>query len=204
MSNYTIPSSVDVKSSLSDGRIDVYNPSGSNYVVITAPSSLSGNVDFTLPSTAGTTGQYLQRTGPTSLGWGTPSVFSNAPFPYTAITRRAGSTTENFNITSTTFQNASYVPFPGTSVYGGIPPSSIIVIIGTSDDLTTAQIRVLDLTNVTTIASATTSTFATDAVNLFNLGTISNVPASSAVWQFQVRRESGAGTVRMYGYAIWG
>ena len=203
MSNYNIPSSVDVKSSTTPGTINVYNPSGTNYVSVTAPTTLSGNVDFTLPSTAGTVGQYLRRTGPTSLGWGTPSIFPNSPFPMVTITVR-NSATSFLRTTSTTFESAGYFLFPGTAAYGGNPPSSINVLTGSNGNNTDGEFRVVDVTNSTTIAQATSPKYPEETINFFSLGTLSNVSSTPAVWHLQVRLVSGAATVRIYSYMVWG
>jgi hypothetical protein len=204
MSNYNIPSSVDVKSSTTPGTINVYNPSGTNYVSVTAPTTLSGNVDFTLPSTAGTVGQYLRRTGPTSLGWGTPSIFPNSPFPMVTITVR-NSTTSFVRTTNALFESACYFPFPGTSAYGGNPPSSIIVLTGSNGVNTYGTYRVTDVTNSTTIAQATTTEYPDpNVVNFFSLGTLSNVSSTPAVWHLQVKRDFGESNMWLYGFMIWG
>lgn len=54
------------------GQIDLSD--GTNSVQVRAPTGLAGNVDFTLPTTVGTTGFFLSRTGPTSTGWATTGL----------------------------------------------------------------------------------------------------------------------------------
>jgi hypothetical protein len=201
MSNYTLISPIDIKSSSTTGTINVYNPSGSNYVSIVAPSSLSTNVDFTLPSTTGETGQYLQRTGPNSLGWSTLPGGSNYILPISSIilpTAIPGFT--YIQTTSGTFVNATYFIFPGTTAIGSDTPS--FIFIGGSNGINTFhQIRILDITNSTTIVTSPTLGPGSGLI-IYNVGTLNNLSTSSAVWQIQMRRVSGASNTRFHSFYI--
>jgi hypothetical protein len=201
MSNYTLTSPIDVKSTAVTGSILVYNPSGTNYVNVTAPTSLAGNVDFTLPSTVGTTGQYLQRTGASSLGWANGNA-TNYPFPYNALTL---ATTSTALITTTSTTNVSYAQFifPGTTALNGNTPR-LLMTLGSNSATTTIGITVSDITNATTVATITTGTFVAGAPTVFNVTPLSNLSTTASVWQILVRRASGTGTCQFYGYTVLG
>ena len=55
------------------GYLYLYEPAGSSYIRIIAPS-LSSNYTFTLPTNDGTSGQYLQTNGSGTLTWATVST----------------------------------------------------------------------------------------------------------------------------------
>ena len=57
--NYSLLSPIDVKSSSVTGQINLCSSGSSNAVQVKAPT-LAANVPLILPSTAGTTGQFLQ------------------------------------------------------------------------------------------------------------------------------------------------
>jgi hypothetical protein len=57
------------------GGIEFYEDTdtGTNYIALQAPSSVASNVNFTLPSADGTSGQVLQTNGSGVLSFTTPS-----------------------------------------------------------------------------------------------------------------------------------
>lgn len=97
----------------------------------------------------------------------------------------------------TTSRSASYTTvvkfiYPGT-IRAGDPHA--IFAIAKCDSGVTTQVRIQDITNVLTIASATT-TSTTDVV--LDLGTISNASVNSAIWEVQFRRSAGSGSAKAY------
>lgn len=67
MSNYTLESPVDVTST---GYINLFSTGSSNAVQLQSPS-LTSNIPFVLPSTSGSTGQYLSK-GISGTQWSSP------------------------------------------------------------------------------------------------------------------------------------
>ena len=62
----------DSKFTSTDHGLYLLNTSGSNYVLLQAPSSLGSNYAFTFPTTAGLSGQILSTDGTGNLSWTSP------------------------------------------------------------------------------------------------------------------------------------
>ena len=109
-------------------KLRVYGANASNYVELSA-GSLSSNLSFILPTTAGTNGQYLSTDGSGNLSWATPvggvtSVNSQTG----AVTLTTTNVTEGTNVYFTNAR-ALGVPLAGfdNSLTGAITASDTIV-----------------------------------------------------------------------------
>jgi hypothetical protein len=103
----------------------------------------------------------------------------------------ASSASIDFPATSTknsTYTTVGTFGFAGSNEIG--VPSVLRAIIGV-EDATSLDARVQDITNNQTIAEVTGVTDAFPTI--VNLGTISNVPTGAAVWELQIRRNTGTG-----------
>lgn len=174
---------------------------GTNQVTLRAPTGLAGNVDFTLPSTDGVVGQVLQRSGATSTAWVTSS--SNAQSSLPISLQFNGSNGSPFDTSSTTFVVVSRIIYRGTTIDNTI--GGILVIAGTSNANATGQVQVFDATNSNIIA--TSAIFGPDLpLTIIDLGTISNLPTTQAIFEIQVRRvnTSGGGAAILNSIQIYG
>lgn len=80
--------------------------------------------------------------------------------------------------------------FPGTNNVAG--PSAVHVIGKMAGPATSWDVRLRDLTNSLTIAEATGFTNTVNQIK--DLGTVSNVPATEAIWQLEALRGGASGT----------
>jgi hypothetical protein len=198
MSNYTITSPLDILGTGgSPGQINFSN--GTNSVQIQAPPNLSSNVNFILPSTNGTASQVMTWNGSGNLSWGTAT--STTSFP---VTFRFSDTNGNpVTITSSTFTALANMVYRGTSVDGNI--TSVLCVVAGSNSSTTGQVRLYDVTNATVIATSATFGPTNGSKIVLNLGTISNLPASQAILEIQLRRVSiGSGNTQLFTVQIYG
>lgn len=168
MSNYNLASPVDVKSSASDAQINMYDSGGNFAVQVNAPAGLASNVDFTLPSTSGTSGQLLQRTGATSLGWVTKSgapTGSSLPMQINFCTGNIPTTPLVRTVTGNVI--VGYFIYSGSTASG--PPSNFtmtyVSVFGTI-----ISIIIIDLTHSSNVILSTTPAFAPG---------ISSIPATA-------------------------
>ena len=102
------------------------------------------------------------------------------------------------NTASTTYEAMNFLIFAGTDKVGTL--AAIKAVIDVSDGSTTGQVRIYDSTNAQTIAES--AIFADTAPTLLDLGTISNLPASEAIWELQLRKVSGGGSRNIRIYAL--
>lgn len=195
-STYKLTSPIDVYSASSNAQINLSSSGSAFAVQIKAPTTLTTNVDFTLPSSSGSIGQYLQRTGISSLGW-TTTLNPSGSLPNSMRTYRT-STATCTNSTST-YRRTLVFPFLGSTALGGSPTAAYI-IISHSNNTVTSKVQLLDSTNSTTIATATSGTFTAGTLNLLSLGTITNIPATPAIFTLNFARNSGGGTVSIYNF----
>ncbi|MBV1928307.1 MAG: hypothetical protein KUG81_02190 [Gammaproteobacteria bacterium] len=171
------------------GQIDLSD--GTNAVQLRAPTGLAGNVDFTLPSTAGTTDQFLQRTGAASLGWTTNLGISDSSLPLSVkMTNRNGAPSQT---QTTTFAVRGNVTYDGTTTDNTI--TKIQAIVETTNDVATGQVRIFDFTNSNIIATSAIfgPTVGGFPKTTIDLGAISNLPTGQALLEIQLRRDNVAG-----------
>ena len=195
MSSYILASPVDVVSSSSNAQINLFSTGSVFAAQFQAPSGLIADVDFTLPTTTGSNGQFLQRTGASSLGW---TNIYGPMLPMQLRTYRNSTTAKT--TTNTTLQVVSTFYFQGSTALGGNPAAAYI-IFSPSTNATTCQARISDLTNTTTIATVTSGTFTAGTLNLINFGALSNIPTGPAIWQLTFARPAGA-TASIYFFEI--
>ena len=199
MSSYILTSPIDIYLSGSQSQINLYNSAGTFSSQIVAPASLTANIDFTLPSTSGSTKQFLQRTGASSLGWST--LANSSPY-YPIEFRMYQSSTAAKTTTSSTPQVCCSFYFPGTTVLGASPSRAFCLgSIGTSGD--SFRIQLVDLTAGSVVLGFQNS-FPTVGVITRATLTINSllVTATPAIWQFRYFRQLGTGTVTIYYAAI--
>jgi hypothetical protein len=101
---------IDVNSQLStinmpnQNEVRFGDADNSNYIAIKAPSTISSNVSFSLPSADGSANQFLKTDGSGDLGFAT------------AITAAGGSNTQVLYNNSTAFAGSSTMTFDGTNI----------------------------------------------------------------------------------------
>ena len=200
-SSFPLTSPVEIiGTGVTPGQIDVSD--GTNTVQIKAPTGLSSNVDFTLPSTVGTTGQFLQRSGPTSSGWATNIGISNSSLPLSigSTNRNGGPAQTN----SATFVVRRSITYDGTTTDNTI--TKIQAIVQTRDDTTTGQVQIFDFTNSNIIATSAIFGPLTGGLprTIVDLGTISNLPTGQAILEIQLRRPSGTGNAQIHMTQFYG
>lgn len=101
------------------------------------------------------------------------SFFGNNGVPY-------------LEINSVNYVTIAELYFAGSNTLG--PIDNITSIYGSNSATQTAEIRVFDLTNGLVIAEATQTSLARQ---IFNLGTISNVPTGPSIFEVQVKKTGG-------------
>lgn len=117
---------------------------GTFSVLVQAPVGLAGNVDFTLPTVDGATGQILMRTGATATEFQdapAPNIFRTIPINLRFNDPSGNPTT----VTSTTYNTLSTVIFNGTTLGDNI--SAICAVANTTNGSAAGQIRVIDFSN---------------------------------------------------------
>lgn len=198
MSSYILTSPIDILSPVTAAQINLVSVGSSFASQFQAPAVLTANIDFTLPSTAGTTGQYLQRTGATSLGWANITTTTTLGLPLSL--RSYQNSTAVCTTANVTLRSVLTFYFPGSTALGG-SPSSAYIVFSPSTNTTTCQAQIQDLTNATIVATATSGTFAAGTLNLLNLGTLSNISTGTSTWRLLASRPAG-GTATIYCFKI--
>ena len=200
-SSYPITSPIEsVGTGGNPGQIDLSD--GTNSVQIKAPTGLGSNIDFTLPSTVGTIGQFLQRNSATSLTWTTNIGISDSSLPLSVkFTNRNGAPSQT---NSSVFGVRGIVMYDGTDTDNTI--TKIQAIVQTTAGSTTGQVQVFDSTNSNIIA--TSAIFGPVGGGLpptiIDLGTISNLPTGQAIFEVQLRRASGGGNAQLHTCQFYG
>ena len=91
-------------------------------------------------------------------------------------------------VDDTVYKRVGIFIFGGSTILG--TPSKIKVVSSRSGQTVDYDIKLQDLTNALTIAEKI------DITNLgpeiFDLGTLNNIPAAEAMWEFQIRATGGA------------
>lgn len=99
----------------------------------------------------------------------------------------SGTANPYFSTTNAAYTTVAIFPFGGTTALG--TPSAIKAIGFKDANPTSWDLRVLDITNTTTIAEATGNTGT--APQLVSAGALSNLPAGEAMFEFQIKRAGG-------------
>jgi hypothetical protein len=116
---------------------------GSNYIGLKAPTTVASNIDFTLPNTDGSSGDYLKTNGSAGLGWGTLS---------TTVPRDLLLLPDVVTVNSIIATKICYFSWL-TARYGSSVSARILfetVVTGAS-----AVVQVYNVTTATSLASAT-------------------------------------------------
>lgn len=159
MSNYRIETPLACRDT---GSLGLHATNSANSIIITSAAT-SANVDFTLPATAGTSGQYLQRSGPTSTTWASgTAVATNDTIPATIRLMGGNLPVTPTNITTVAFTVVGYFIFGGTTT--SRTPQTMSIVFSVSPANTAGQVRLGDLTTPTANITTTTVTNTTTAV----------------------------------------
>ncbi len=178
---------------------------GTNAVEVKAPTGLVGAVDFTLPATVGTTGDFLQRTGATSTSF--TNVTQHNPSGSLPLSLRFSDPSGNpTSVNSTTFAPLASVAYRGT---GTDTILTLLLTVGeTIGSSATAQYQIFDFTNGNVIAtSAIIGPFAGGSGQIIvDYGVVSNLPAGQAIFEVLVRRGNagGGGSAAIYSCEFYG
>jgi hypothetical protein len=114
------------------------------------------------------------------------------------VVKRVEYTWTQLTTTGGSYTTVGVLPYQGARRTGG-PPVLIEAVVGLGSASGMAA-RVYDVTNSLVIAEATGIT---DSYPAFvNLGAISNVPDSPAVWELQIKRTSGGGQNNVHGACL--
>ena len=199
MSSYILTSPIDIYLSGSQSQINLYNSAGTFAAQLVAPSTLTANIDFTLPSTNGSTGQYLRRMGASAIEWSNPSGLG-LPIHFRTF---QNSTTAKGVSTDLNLQAVGYMYFPGSINLGASPTNAYFVF---SQSTTGNSIRtgISDLTNggaTVNLANYNTLPYAAGTLNLITL-TLSNISTGPSAWVISIRKTGGTGTVSMHVFKI--
>lgn len=180
MSNYKLTSPIDVSSSSSNAQLNLFNIGGTFAVNVKAPS-LTANVDFTLPSTAGTNGYLLKRTGASTIDWAaSPAVALSGTSIPTQISFNTGNIPTTSVVVTSSNNAVAYFMYNGSTLGG--PPTNFSIIYDLASP-NTGRVQILDITNSSNVI-ADTGTFSTVATSgIFTVTTFTNVPTSQAVFQ---------------------
>lgn len=202
MSNYKLESPIDVRSPSAASQINLYNSANTFAVQLQAPASLSSNIDFTLPASLGSVGQYFKRTGAAATSWATQSGFPNYTFPIASRTYSGRSTVRSS--ASTTLQLVDMF----TAVYANYGGSSVTAYAVASATDTTTTIKIQIIYGSTSLITYTSSTFATantpTMINIGSLGVLPSVASTLQYFTINFAVGSGAGTVSLYEISILG
>lgn len=198
MSNYKLTPSVDVSSSTVGGQINFFDTGGIFAVQMKAPT-LASDIDFTLPSSSGTTGQLLKRTGATTLEWEEP-VSASMSLPIQIVL-----TIGNLPVTPV---NAGGNPPPGVIVayfmYNGSTLSGTptnFTVVYSSNGGSACRVYISDLTNSNNLIADTGNFQVNTALNTRVVTTFTNIPASQAIF-FVSASVAGAGTLNLFSISL--
>lgn len=186
MSNYTLNSPIQTK------QINLYSAGGANALIISSPSTLVSNTLFPLPSTVGTTGQYLSYDASGSI-WITPSNTSQLPISTTFYGSGGYSqqSTKNPTVVGSLY-------FPGTTTAG--TPTAIYAIVGNLTGIG-VSVQLFDLTNNVIIGTSTGITTTTSALQIVNIPITLNFSTSPSILDIRIFA-SVSGGVRIYFFQI--
>lgn len=159
MSNYKLETPISIQPS---GILRLFQTNSTNAIDITS-SSASTALDFTLPSNAGTAGQFLQRTSATSTAWTTGTATQTGNTMPIAIRLAQGNLPSiGFSISSATFTVITVFLYGGSVT--SQPFRNVHILFTVTPAGTAGQLRLRDVTGgftlITTVnCSSSTATF---------------------------------------------
>jgi hypothetical protein len=183
--NYTISGTTDIIGAINEFA------TGSSFAVNIKSPSLSSNIDFTLPPTAPSSNQLLQRTGASSLGWVTPS---------TIITGKSLPVLYNYSSGDLSISGrlVTLGQFGGTFIFSGTnietPTSFSIVATTPAGNSFTATVR--DFTNGSVVI-CTINFPAGVTTGIVSTTTFTNLPPTQAIFELTITALTGASS-RMF------
>ena len=135
-----------------------YDADNTNYVALRAPTAVSADATWTLPSADGTNGQVLTTNGSGALSFGTAASGSGA---FTLITETSFSSTSSivYSNISGSYRNLVWVCFASTAGSGGVYFSNFVR--GTSTAISQIFLNAVVTTGTTTLSSTRLSTSTT-------------------------------------------
>jgi hypothetical protein len=134
----------------------------------------------------GPTGPSGDMTGPTGPQGLSPTGPTGPVGPPTRQVISAFNATTN--IATPTWEALATFIYGGTNNVTSVTKINVVALIANN----TFNVRVQDITNTATIASSSGNVNTTKTI--IDLGAISNLPASEAIWEFQFQRVGGGGT----------
>jgi hypothetical protein len=158
MANYSLASPIDIRSSSVTGQLNLFDVGGVDAVQLQAPS-LTANVPFYFPATAGTTGQILQQTSSTTTGWVDAGLITAGSLPI-ELSFVSGTTP------STGFSTASTTPVvicTFTLGLGSVSSGTMDIAVQGSAVGATINARVLSVAGAT-IVPTTSATLVTTSI----------------------------------------
>lgn len=156
---------------------------GSNYIGLKAPTTVASNIDFTLPDTDGSSGDYLKTNGTAGLGWGTLS---------TSVPRDLLLLPDLVTVNSGSATIVCYFSWL-TARYGSSVSARILF-----ETVVTGASAVVEVYNVTTAASLASATYASSGFQTLTFTS----PSANARLAIRVSK-SGAGTnARIYSISM--
>lgn len=160
--------------------------SSSNVAVGGIFTSSGGNIVRVVDASEPSTGQVLTATSNSTATWQTPSSGS--------AVRILNATNPVFSTKNSTYQKIKHICWPGTTELGCDTSGNIVASIY-CDAGATADFRIQDITNATTIAS-TTGVSSTSSLNVLEFS--ATYPTTQAIWESQIRRATGSGNQLVY------
>ena len=155
----------------------------------TAPGGLNSNIQigFVIVSNAVTGKIFINIEGSADSRSSRPTIvlsFQSAANPH-------------INVNSASYSTVSSFIYAGTDNI--FSPTDIRALVAGNNN--TGSFRVFDITNLQVIAEVTgQATIADQAI--YSLGTVANLPASEAVFSFQVLKSGGGGSLRVAGLSL--
>lgn len=159
---------------------------GSNYTGFKSPSSLSANLDYTLPSTVGSDGQFLQLSSSSgkTLAWASASGSSVLTLiPKSAITSDNVSASKTLNSSTTATVGQIVVPF-------NITVNKVSIRVGTVNVAGTLDISLYTEDGQTQVFSVTTASIS--ASNTVVTTAVAGVTVSAGIYYLVVNPNSTA------------
>lgn len=169
------------------GKIRYTN--GVFYVELQASGSLATTYTLSLPVSLGSIGQYLQLGGSNTLQWGNAT---SSGLPITVQT-----TDNSTPFTSLGVVGIAIPTFVTNFIYRGTgtdgPISRVVGIVETTAPTNTAVLEISDITNGNVIATGSFGGGSYATRNIFEITTITNLPAGEAI--FELRLGVGGGVI---------
>ena len=183
MSSYTLTSPINISSGGAPTQINLFNAAQTFSAQVTAPTTLTTNVTFTLPSTNGSTGQFLRNTGGGSTAW--DNFVGTNTYPITTNLYSTNATRMGINTTTyVLFSRIVYV-----QIAGGNTPSFLRLVYSINGTGSQWQVQLRDVTNSVILGTGTlVSGGGTIVVSQVAVSGFTNGPA---VLELYLRRSVG-------------